>query len=74
MSIERWENEGGFIQMTHSYFDRMGFEETHEGSQTDCPTKQCRKERAYYRRIPAMDPWPDGSGPYGTDPWMQEGI
>jgi len=74
MSIERWEDEGGFIQMTHSYFDRMGFEETHEGSQSDCPTKQCRKERAYYRRIPAMDPWPDGAGPYGTDPWMQEGM
>jgi hypothetical protein len=60
--------------VTHSYYDQMGFEETHEGRQSDCQTKQCRKERAYYRKIPAMDPWPDGSGPYGTDPWMQEGI
>lgn len=60
--------------MTHQYFDQMGFEETHEGSMIDCLMKQCRRELRYYRNIPSIDPWPEGSGPYGTDPWLQEGI
>ncbi|UUG69495.1 hypothetical protein SEA_SHAM_194 [Streptomyces phage Sham] len=69
MNIEQWENEGGYIQLSHSYIDGMGFEETHEGSQSDCMTKQCRRERKYYRSISQADPWNDG-----PDPWMEGSL
>jgi hypothetical protein len=59
----------------HPYYDQMGFEEKHAGNQEDCMTKQCRRERRYYRSIPSMDPWPEATGfPYSDDPWLQEGI
>lgn len=65
MNIEVWENEGGYMQKTHQYFDSMGFEETHEGSAHDCAIKGCVRERKYYSSIPSIDPGPDV-----PDPWM----
>ncbi len=55
--------------MTHSYFDSMGFEDIHIGSLQDCTTKECRRERKYYRSIPQADPWNDG-----PDPWMEGSL
>ncbi|QNN99268.1 hypothetical protein SEA_FAUST_196 [Streptomyces phage Faust] len=69
MNTEQWENEGGYIQLTHSYFDGMGFEETHEGSMQDCTLKKCVRERRFWRTRPEIDPW-DG----GPDPWMEGSL
>lgn len=65
MDTQQWENEGGYVQTTHQYYDSMGFEEIHEGSQHDCTVSSCVRERKYYDSIPAMDPGPDV-----PDPWM----
>jgi hypothetical protein len=69
MQMDTWENEGGFMPKNHSYFDGMGFEEIHSGSQHDCSTKQCRRERKFLRSLPEIDPWNDG-----PDPWMEGSL
>lgn len=53
----------------HSYYDSMGFEETHSGEMKDCKKRKCNRERSFYRRLPEIDPWNDG-----PDSWMEGGM